>query len=125
MDRVVVTLDLPRRALSPNGRLHWMTRAKLVRGLRVAARLTACQELRCERPCWSRARLQATFFWPDRRRRDPDNAAAMLKPAIDGLVDAGLILDDSAEVLSHEPVVFAVDAERPRVELAVSALPLG
>ena len=40
-----------------------------------------------------------TFILPDNRRRDPDNLLANAKPWIDALVDAGLILDDSAAVL--------------------------
>lgn len=36
-----------------------------------------------------------TFWAPDRRPRDPDNLSGASKPIIDGLVDGGLLPDDS------------------------------
>ena len=44
-----------------------------------------------------------------------EGALASLKATFDGLVDAGLLHDDSA--LTHLPLVFLVDAKNPRVEL--------
>lgn len=53
-----------------------------------------------------RAHVAALFHYPDRRRRDPDNAAASLKPIMDGLVLAGALVDDD---FAH--VALTVDAE--------------
>ena len=36
-----------------------------------------------------------------RNRRDPDNALAACKPCIDGLVDAGILRDDSFDVVQE------------------------
>lgn len=44
----------------------------------------------------------------DRRRRDSDNVIATLKPCLDGLVDAGVVADDTGEF---------VDWSRPRIHL--------
>lgn len=71
---------------------------------------------------WSKASIQLTFYWPTGRRRDTRNAEAMMKPAYDGIVDAGVITDDRSEVLSHEPTIFKVDKLYPRVEIKVTYL---
>ena len=44
-------------------------------------------------------------------------AEAMLKSAFDGMVDAGLMVNDSG--LDHKRATFAVDAARPRVEITI------
>jgi Holliday junction resolvase RusA-like endonuclease len=41
-----------------------------------------------------------TFVVPDKRRRDLDNLVSSVKPQMDGIVDAGILRDDSLEVLS-------------------------
>lgn len=35
------------------------------------------------------------FYFPDKRRRDPDNYSFSAKFIFDGLVDAGILIDDS------------------------------
>jgi len=118
VNEILLVLPLPKPALSPNSRAHWGTRAGAIKRYRIVAYATALeaggQNLR-----WPRAVAQATFYWPDRRRRDVANADASLKAAWDGIVDAGLIPDDRAEVLTHEPTRFAVDRRRPRVEIQI------
>jgi hypothetical protein len=71
---------------------------------------------------WPLASVTASFFFACRRRRDQDNAMAMLKPAYDGLVDAGIVIDDDFDHLKREAPTFAVDADNPRVELVVTRL---
>jgi len=66
------------------------------------------------------ARVTARFFFRNRRRRDRDNLLASLKPAFDGLADAGVVGNDSGMV--HMPVEQYVDRTNPRVELVVEAL---
>jgi hypothetical protein len=69
---------------------------------------------------WSRATVQATFYHAQARRRDDVNHLAMLKPAYDGIVDAGLLADDDSEHLTTLPARFALDRECTRVELLVT-----
>lgn len=71
------------------------------------------------RPIKGRARIVATFYARVARRRDPDNALALLKPYIDGIVQAGLLADDDAGCVEYAPIVFAVDRNNPRVELRI------
>ena len=50
-------------------------------------------------PSLERARLVVEIAFPDRRRRDPHNYMATVKPIVDGLVDAGVLPDDDAKHL--------------------------
>ena len=68
-----------------------------------------------EKGAWREATCQVHWYARDQRRRDKDNALASLKATFDGLVDAGLLHDDSA--LTHLPLVFMVDPKNPRIEL--------
>lgn len=46
----------------------------------------------------------------------------MMYPAYDGVVDAGLLPDDHAGVLSHQPTSMEIDSKHPRVELTIKRL---
>jgi Holliday junction resolvase RusA-like endonuclease len=119
-----VTIPLPPRELSPNytvgsrgARLGKAAKIKKYRQTAYLAGLAAIN--RRAAPRWVAATARATFYVRDRRRRDADNALASLKAAFDGLKDAGIVADDSG--ITHLPVVFVVDKERPRVEITVHA----
>jgi len=114
---LVVTLPLPPRVLSPNARPHWAAKARAVRQYRETACLCALVE-RPGRPMQA-ARVTCRFFFRDRRRRDRDNLLASLKPAFDGIADAGVVTNDSGMI--HMPVEQCVDRVRPRVEIVVEA----
>jgi crossover junction endodeoxyribonuclease RusA len=117
--RLVVTLRLPPRILSPNARPNRYAKAEAVRQYRETAHLLALAE-RPGRPMRC-ARVTATFYFRDRRPRDGDNLLASLKPAFDGLADAGVVTNDSG--LVHMPVEQRLDRAKPRVEIAVEPLP--
>lgn len=110
-----ITLPMPPKALSPNARVHWRTKAKATKAYRNAAKWTASED-RPAKP-WLQASAQATFYCKINRRRDGDNYLASLKSAFDGLRDAGVILDDSG--ITHLPVRFEVDKANPRVEIQI------
>ncbi|MBA7476955.1 hypothetical protein ES705_03346 [subsurface metagenome] len=59
-----------------------------------------------------RARLNLTFVFPQRRRRDKDNLIARFKPGLDGIVASGLVVDDDAEHLEISGVDILVDPKR-------------
>ena len=44
----------------------------------------------------------------------------MLKAYYDGVVDAGLILDDNYNILTHGRPTFHTDKENPRVEITIT-----
>jgi len=122
-ETVFVVLPMPARVLSPNrppatmrGRYKKAAAAKKLRRL---AR-EAAQEAAIDSAPWPLASVSATFFCRVDRRRDPDNYMAMLKPAYDGLVDAGLLVDDDWCHLKRGEPQFELDREYPRVELTVT-----
>ena len=94
-----VTLDVPREQWwTANDRLHWAQKAKRTKWIREATRLAARAA-----GAYSRADLAAYVAYPRNNRADPANVAAtVLKAAIDGLVDAGVLPDDDSE---HLPAV--------------------
>jgi Holliday junction resolvase RusA-like endonuclease len=116
-DVLTVTVGLPARTLSANARVHWAVRMKATKRARVeswAATQVAMHEAG-EKGGWKEATCQVHWYARDARRRDKDNCLSSLKATFDGMVDAGLLEDDSA--LTHLPLVILVDAKNPRVEL--------
>ena len=67
-------------------------------------------------PC---ARITLTYYFGDRRRHDPDNYAG--KMILDGLVKAGIILDDSFGCVQLQ-LDGCYDKNHPRVEITVEDL---
>ena len=68
---------------------------------------------------WARATVELRFFHAKKNRRDDVNFMAAMKPAYDGLVDAGLLEDDDAKHLTTLGAAFELDKDAPRVELLV------
>ncbi len=127
-DSITITLTLPDPILSPNARAHWAKLAMAKAKFRALSRHLTIREMRqhemigsfCSRmpeANWQRASEHTTFYFAQNRRRDKDNFSAMLKSARDGIVDAGLLADDSG--LVQHPVTFAIDRENPRVEIEI------
>jgi len=117
-----IVLPLPPYVLSPNrppgsigSRIRKAQAAKRYRRLAEEATL----ELDIETGPWPRVVASAVFFHKIKRRRDGVNHNAMLKPAQDGIVDAGLAVDDDSIHWTTEPPVFKIDREYPRVEITV------
>lgn len=118
---LTVVLPLPLRALSPNSRVHWATKAKAVREYRGIAKLIALEAIgRRIRPRWTCAKAFTRFFFADRRERDRDNLLAAMKSAYDGTADAGVVANDSG--LVHMPVEMDIDGTNPRVEVRIEPL---
>lgn len=93
----VWTVDLPTmQLLNANQRGHWGERSFITRTLRQAAYLKTLQQ---HIPALSRAHIVCEVRFGDHRRRDPANWAPSAKAAVDGLVDAGVLPDDSAAYL--------------------------
>jgi crossover junction endodeoxyribonuclease RusA len=70
---------------------------------------------------WQRVSVELVYYPRDNRRRDPDNMAATLKPALDALVSARVIPDDKAThvVRTSQRIVLRDDDpyNRPAPEL--------
>ena len=94
--QVVLDLPMPPKELSPNHRGHWREIAPIRRDYRELCRLLAQNMMQHggKYPLPGPVVAEVTFTFPNRRRRDQDNALAALKACWDGLVDAGLLADD-------------------------------
>ena len=78
--------------------MHWAKKAKLTKEIRrevyiraKAARLKPSSEIT----------VGLVYRPSDKRRRDPSNLIATQKPILDGLVDAGLVPDDTPEYVNE------------------------
>lgn len=91
--------------LTANQRPHWRERWRKTRYLRGVAKDMA----RARRvPAMERAHVTAWVAWPSRHRRDVHNLMPTFKALVDGLVDAGVLPDDSdAHLIGPDPRVSA------------------
>ena len=71
-------------------------------------------------PRWGKVKIHYDWFWPDRRCMDRLNAAQCLKPAIDGFVDAGIMVDDDWETVPLPTDDYDFDKHNPRVEITIT-----
>lgn len=115
---MIVTFLWPDKRLSPNARLHYRQLATVKKSARDDAMWTTKAQL----PLQARQALAQgedaiamtiSFYPPDARHRDDDNAIASFKATRDGLADA-LGVDDRR----FRPVYYFCDPEKPgRVEV--------
>lgn len=101
-----VKLPFKRPPLNANQRLHWANKARMTAQIREAAGLCARGVIP---PC-ERVKVRLLWCVSDKRRRDPSNVMPTQKAVVDGLVDAGVVPDDTPEfVLEDVPVVRVVE----------------
>lgn len=100
MTALRLILPWPPAALSPNGRLHWASKARAVGQYRRACWAQAMEQ-GARRIEADRLHVALTFVPPDRRRYDLDNLLSRMKAGLDGLA-AVLGVDDSRWSLSIE-----------------------
>jgi crossover junction endodeoxyribonuclease RusA len=119
IESIVIILPLPHNCLSPNARTHWAAKA----GATKKARKLACEHieaLELDSTPWGTVEATEAFYFKTNRRRDERNQVAMLKAYYDGFTDAGLMLDDDFETLSHGKPTFHQDKNSPRVEITLT-----
>ncbi len=99
-------LDLPMaKPLSLNDRRHHMAHAAMKKQVRLNAKNLA---LYAKIPALARIAIELHYCPRDSRRRDEINLVATLKPAEDGIVDAGVIPDDTKQW--SQPTMPVLDA---------------
>jgi crossover junction endodeoxyribonuclease RusA len=107
-------IDLPwsRPPLSLNDKgMHWAVKARKVREVReAAARLIRGARIGRH----DRVQVRLHYQPATNRRADPANLLGTQKPCLDGLVDAGVIVDDSPKF---------VDELMPKIHPAVKGEP--
>lgn len=122
MNSITIVLPLPPRECWQNSHTHYRVRAKHIKAYRAACKTQTTAALRCERPEWEAAKVSFLFYWNDKRRRDPLNAMAAMKAGIDGIVDAGLLIDD--DKLTPDGYAADVSTNDPRVHLTFTRVML-
>jgi Holliday junction resolvase RusA-like endonuclease len=117
---IELEVDVPGIPPNPNARLHRMAGARIRKEFRRWSQMAALSAIsdsgHADDFPLERARVEATFFFKTKRRRDEDNLIASLKPLIDGLVDAGVLVDDDLSRLSLATPEVRVVAKSPRYE---------
>ena len=94
--------QFPDARLRPNSRVHWRTEAKAKSKARARAKALACEQVR-PNPSFEKAHITITFVAKDRRPHDLDNLFSGMKSYVDGLRDAGIIVNDTAARISYTP----------------------
>lgn len=101
--------------LSLNDRSHWRVKAKTTKRVREWVAQSAWYSVP---PC-AAAVVELHYVPRDARRRDRDNLVATLKPCMDGLVDAGVIPDDTPEYLTWTVHIDPPNRADPHLYLLV------
>lgn len=86
---------------SPNDRMHFRAKGPIVKAWREAACAAAKS---AGIPNLARIRFSAVIYRTRLGHADEDNDRSRLKPAIDGLRDAGVIANDTRGFIEHGPV---------------------
>lgn len=114
--RLVLPYDKP--PLNLNQRGHWAKTNPERRDLRALGRLLARQQRIPHLP-----HIHTRLVWrpPDNRRRDEDNIVLTAKPLWDGIVDAGVVDDDTSTYMTkYMPRILQGDkTPGPRVWLEI------
>jgi Holliday junction resolvase RusA-like endonuclease len=99
-----IRLPKPPQELHPNHKCHPMLRSRLTRKARTNARLLSLVALdRRPAPYWTKVQIRVTWWFKVDRRRDERNLDGWLKAYVDGIVDAGIMIDDSPTVVEWLP----------------------
>lgn len=93
-----IVLDQPEDWMNENEmrRKHWSRRSYLADYWRSIALVKTRQAWK-RKPPLEMVRIVITYYWPDSRRRDPNNWQMTSKAIVDGMVDAGLVPDDNMQ----------------------------
>lgn len=93
MTRIEITP--PAAFINANKRLHFHTKNDLTQAWRKAAKVAADGA-----PSYGHAHITVTYRFPTNHRREVANLQPTSKAIVDGLVDAGLIPDDSDDYVT-------------------------
>ena len=99
-----LVFDYARPPLSENHRIHWRVRAATVKDVRLQAALKARDV-----PVMSACAVSLVWVVKDKRRRDSDNLVPTLKAMCDGIVDAGVVSDDTPDLMHKTMPVIVYD----------------
>ena len=96
----IVLPHLPPSKAYPNKKTHYFTLSSIRREQQEEMIAYVLEQGRPDTP-YDRAHITITWRAKDKRSRDIDNLLSAMKGSIDGLIHAGVIVDDSAKHLSY------------------------
>jgi len=105
---------LPSKYLSKNSGRRWLPQmidAKFKEDIKTTIAFFLEKYTRPSEPL-QQATVTVKLYFRYRRHRDHTNYAGMLGGFMDGLVHAGIIADDSVDVIGHPDIQFIVDREK-------------
>lgn len=117
MSIYVLDFARPDEWINANVREHWTIKAAKVRTWRAAV---ATHAIDARLPYMTRVEIVAQPRWASKRRHDSSNIAPTVKACVDGLVDAGVLPDDSSQIVvseSYQEGPIAVKLARLRLIL--------
>jgi hypothetical protein len=114
-------VSLPWSLVTPNSRLHWGAKARIVADLRASVGIQALSWRKAHSlpPADGRRALSLVLVRGKRQRflDEADNLPAALKPCLDSLKDAGIIVDDAAR---HVEVKYSQGrGDKPALRITV------
>lgn len=114
-----IPLIFTKPPLNMNQRLHWARKAKLTKAIRTEA-FIRCRAARIPRA--KHLTVQLHYQPRDNRRRDPSNLMPTQKALVDGIVDAGVVPDDTPQYVTETiPTIHpAIKGEPGRMWLTVN-----
>ena len=121
---ITLTFPWPPRELSPNARPNRYKKASATKEYRETCGWEVIAQMGTDVfgfPYTPPVLATTTFYVDSKRRYDLDNLDASLKPLWDGVVDAGILVDDSSEHLRHGESKVVVGKER-RVEVTLEEI---
>jgi crossover junction endodeoxyribonuclease RusA len=123
-----IDLAFPPAGLSPNDREDWHVKAKAAKQYRYDCGIDATNAKNAhlsrtfvppyKLPLEGHATVTITFVLTSMRRRDFDNLIASFKAGMDGIVDAGILRDDS--VWCYTPTYRVELGKKPAVRVEVT-----
>lgn len=122
MNSITITLPYPDRRLNAHSKTNrWQVR-EAAKVQRAAAKALALQALNGRpAPQWPRVSMVLDVWYPRNSGQDVLNTAQMVKPGIDGIVDAGIMVDDKHTVIpAPRPQFRGYDKKNARIEITVT-----
>jgi crossover junction endodeoxyribonuclease RusA len=115
-DKFVGTIHIPLATdpISLNKPLHWAVVAKHTKQWR-----TFCGLMAKRFPKVDACDVTLTWFVKDNRRRDSDNLARLGKACFDGIVDAGVVKDDTPQYMGKSYRIVKSETGNAYMELEV------
>jgi hypothetical protein len=102
---------------------HWSKRSKARKTDKGTAYFLTKQAMGLRTKGFTHAELHVAIFYRDNAARDTLNTLAALKATVDGMVDAGAVLDDRWQFMPLARPEVGIDKANPRVVLTLTEIP--